>query len=78
MGGRAGACWGVARCGGDSPELPEALRVASWRTRRPKPGPRPPDLARAGACLRTSGRTGTLKKGTAPIVDVHPHLEETP
>ena len=38
----------------------------------------PPDLARPGACLRTSGRTGTLKKGTPPIVDVHPHLEETP
>ena len=37
----------------------------------------PPDLARPGACLRTSGRTGSLKKGTAPIVDVHPHLEET-
>ena len=34
-----------------------------WPNTRPAPLTLPPDIARSGACLRTSGRTGTLKKG---------------
>ena len=55
---RSSVSGGVPRCGGDSPELPEALRVASLRSRRPTPARRRPCCrrtlaARAPACATT-------------------------